>query len=90
MRCGVCNKTKTQTKRKVGAWAMDPDAKPGGVRVAGNMVWCCGNGPPKGWKFSKPVWAPAPTNRFHVLGPLPLKPAQWAKICPRPADWRED
>lgn len=30
-----------------------------------------------------------PHNRFHILGPIPLQPAQWAAVCPRPKDWDE-
>jgi hypothetical protein len=47
-------------------------------------------GPPKKWRFSEPVWAASPTNRFHILGPLPLKPEQWKDICPKPKGWVEE
>src|SRR3990167_4085931 len=40
--CGVCGKTRAQTKQQPGAWAVDPDVAPNALRVLQNMVWCCG------------------------------------------------
>ncbi len=48
------------------------------------------DGPPKKWKFSRPMPRPSPLNRFHILGPISLDPDQWAKVCPRPKDWRDE
>lgn len=48
------------------------------------------DGPPKGWKFSRPMPRPSPLNRFHIYGPISLDPAQWAKVCPKPKGWDEE
>ena len=48
------------------------------------------DGPPKNWGWSRPVPGPCPVNRFHIYGPLPLKPAQWTAVCPRPNPWADE
>lgn len=45
------------------------------------------DGPPKAWTFTRALPRPSPLNRFHVLGPVSLDPAQWTKISPKPKDW---
>ena len=47
------------------------------------------DGPPKKWTFTRPLPRSSPLNRFHILGPVSLDPAQWEKICPRPKGWAE-
>lgn len=47
------------------------------------------DGPPKKWKFSRPMPRPSPLNRFHILGPVSLDPKQWEKVCPKPDGWDE-
>ena len=47
------------------------------------------DGPPKKWKFSRPMPRPSPLNRFHILGPVSLDPKQWAEVCPKPKGWEE-
>lgn len=47
------------------------------------------DGPPKKWTFTRPLPRSSPLNRFHILGPVSLDPAQWEKICPRPKGWTE-
>lgn len=47
------------------------------------------DGPPKKWAFTRPIPGSCPLNRMHVFNPVPLQPAQWAKVCPRPEGWKE-
>jgi len=47
------------------------------------------DGPPKKWSFTRPIPGACPLNRFQIQGPVPLNPEQWAKISPRPEEWKE-
>ena len=55
------------------------------------------DGPPKGWKYTRPLPRPSPLNRFHILGPVSLDPStvgwenkSWNDICPKPKGWAHE
>jgi hypothetical protein len=45
--------------------------------------------PPPNWKWTKPLKRPSPLHRSQIRNPVALDPDGYAKVCPRPSDWKE-
>lgn len=44
--------------------------------------------PPPGWKWTKPLKRFSELHRSQIRHPVRLDPEGYAKVCPKPKDWR--